>query len=96
MTFAAPHWLLLLPILVGTAWGIRRLGLFRPLRFLCLVLLILVMAQPRTRTGGRGLDLWVLLDRSGSARDLIEPRIEEIESLLRESAGRHDRLFIVD
>lgn len=96
MTFGAPYWLLLLPILALAAWGIRRLELFRPLRILCLVLLILVLAEPRTRSGGRGLDLWVLIDRSASARDLIEPRLEEIESLLRTSAGRYDRLFLVD
>ncbi len=96
MTFGFPRWLLLLPVLVAAAWVWRPLGLRRPLRFLCLGLLVLVLAEPRSRGLAPGLDLWVVVDRSASARGLIAPRIDEIESLLRKSAGSHDRLFFVD
>ena len=45
---------------------------------------------------GRGLDLWVLVDRSPSARELLEPKLEEMEALLERSQSSSDRLFFVD
>lgn len=94
--FAAPEWFLLVPLLliVGFAW--RRLKLWLPLRALCLVLLVMALTQPEIRRLGRGLDLWVLVDRSASAADGMAARLGEWETLLSRSKGFDDRLFFVD
>ena len=94
--FAAPEWALLalLLLVVGFAW--RSLRLWLPLRALCLMLLVLALMQPEIRRLGRGLDLWVLVDRSASAADGMTARLAEWESLLERSKGPDDRLFYVD
>jgi hypothetical protein len=96
--FGAPEWLALLPFLLFAAWRWRGLGfgLDRPLRLPCLLLLVLALAEPTLRRGGHGIDVWLLVDRSASARDRIEPRRAEIETLLDRSRGGADRLFTVD
>ena len=94
--FGAPEWLALLPFVAFAAWRWRVLGAWRPLRLAVLLLLGAVLAEPRFSRGGRGTDLWVLVDRSASARDLIEPRRAEIEALLARARGSSDRLFFVD
>ena len=96
MRFAAPEWFLLalLLLVVGFAW--RRLRLWLPLRALCLALLVLALTQPEIRRLGRGLDLWVLVDRSASAADGVAARLGEWETLLARSKGPDDRLFFVD
>ena len=96
MAFDAPEWVALVPFLVFAAWRWRVLGLWSPLRLGCLALVVLVLAQPRVARGGRGLDVWLLLDRSASARDLVEPRRAEIEALLARSKGGDDALHVVD
>lgn len=96
MVLGAPEWLALAPFLAFAAWRWRGLGLWAPLRLLCLALLVLALAQPRLERAGRGLDVWLLLDRSESARDLVEPRRAEIEALLERSRGSGDALHVVD
>jgi hypothetical protein len=96
MALGAPEWLALLPFLVFAAWRWRAFGVWSPVRLACLTLLVLVLAQPRLSRGGRGLDVWLLLDRSASARDLVEPRRAEIEALLERSRGAGDSLHVVD
>jgi uncharacterized membrane protein len=92
----APEWLLLLPALAFVAWYWRGPRLYRPLRALALLLAVLALARPRLVGKSDGLDLWVLADRSASARDLLVPRLSEIETLLERSRSRDDRLFFVD
>ena len=92
MSFAAPEWLVLLPFLGFAAWRWRQLGLWQPLRLLCLALVVTALGEPRLPRGGRGVDLWLLVDRSASARDLIEPRREEIESLLLRARSEERRV----
>ena len=94
--FVTPEWWLLVPLLliVGVAWKGLRLG--QPLRVACLLLLVLVFVQPQVRRLGRGLDLWVLVDRSASAADGMAARLGEWETLLERSKGADDRLFYVD
>ena len=94
--FAAPEWWILAPLLlmVGFAW--RRLKLWHPLRLLCLVLLLLVLTRLQLRHLGRGLDLWVLVDRSASAADAMSAHLAEWQTLLERSKGSDDRLFYVD
>jgi len=94
--FHAPEWLALLPFLGFAAWRWRGLGAWQALRLACLALLVLALAEPQWPRGGRGTDLWVLVDGSASARDLIEPRRGEIETLLTRARGADDKLFLVD
>ena len=95
--FASPEWWLLAPLLaiVGVAW--KRLRLQQPLRLLCLALLGLIFVQPQIRRLGRGLDLWVLVDRSASAADGMAARLGEWQTLLERSKLRPPTgLFYVD
>jgi uncharacterized membrane protein len=92
----APEWLALAPFVVFAAWRWRTLGAWHVLRMSALLLLVLALAEPQWPRGGKGTDLWVLVDRSASARDLIEPRRAEIESLLARARGADDRLSFID
>jgi hypothetical protein len=96
MKFIEPTWLLLLPALVFLGWQWPRLELRRPLRGLCLVLLALALADLSWRIYEPGIDLWVLVDRSDSAADLLAPRLGEWDGLLRKSMGANDRLKYID
>jgi uncharacterized membrane protein len=94
--FASPEWWILAPALAGAGWAWRPLALWRPLRALCLLLLLLVLLQPQIRRLGRGLDLWVLVDRSASAVDAMAAHLGEWQSLLERSKSPDDRIFYVD
>ena len=94
--FLAPHWFLLVPVLVVAGWQWRALGLTRPLRALCLALVVLLLAGPQIRRQGDGLDVWLLVDRSDSATEALAPRLTEWETILTASKGRDDRLIVVD
>ena len=96
MRFVAPEWFLLVPLLVIVGFAWRRLRLWLPLRAVCLGLLVLALTRPEVRRLGRGLDLWVLVDRSASAADGMAARAGEWETLLSRSKGPDDRLFFVD
>ena len=80
--FLAPHWFLLVPVLVVAGWQWRALGLTRPLRALCLALVVLLLAGPQIRRQGDGLDVWLLVDRSDSATEALAPRLTEWETIL--------------
>jgi secreted protein with Ig-like and vWFA domain len=94
--FAAPQWFLLLPAVALLGGVVSRAELWRPLRAITLILLVMVLARPEVRRTGAGLDLWVLLDRSLSAQDALEPRRAEIERLLERGRGADDRVRFVD
>lgn len=94
MRFGAPEWFLCIAPLVWAAW--RWPSIRRPMRLACLLLLLLFAVRPQLRRFGRGLDLWVLADRSASAATSVEPRLAEWERILERSKGTDDRLFIVD
>lgn len=96
MRFASPEWFLLGPLLAAGCWFWRGLRMQKPLRALCLLLLVLVLARPQVRRSGEGLDLWVLVDHSDSAKDLVRPRLAEWEAILDKSRGGSDRLFFID
>ncbi len=96
MRFASPEWLLLLPLLAAAGWFWRGMRLEKPLRVICLLLLVLLLARPQMRRAGDGLDLWVLVDHSESAKDLLQPRLAEWEAILEKSRGASDRLFFID
>jgi hypothetical protein len=94
--FAAPQWFLLLPAFAIAGWFWRELHLERPLRAVCLLLAVLLLAEPRVRRQGDGLDLWVLVDQSDSGWEDLAPRLAEMETILAKSRGVDDRIFHVD
>lgn len=96
MRLTSPEWFLLLPALAVLGWYWSHLKLQRPLRALALLLLVLMAVQPESRRFGDGLDLWVLVDQSDSARELLAPRLSEWETLLQRSKGSDDRLRYLD
>ena len=96
MIFGAPEWLFLLPALAVAGWRWRGLRLHEPLRAAALVVLVLVLADPRLRRAGSGLDLWVLADRSESAAGAMATQAHEIEAILERSRGSDDRVRYVD
>ncbi|MEM0967748.1 MAG: VWA domain-containing protein [Verrucomicrobiota bacterium] len=83
MDLAAPQWFLLIPIIGIIGWKWPALRLHHPLRFLCLLLLVLLLVDPRAGRLLPGMDLWVLLDRSASAKEQTDASWGEWESLLR-------------
>jgi uncharacterized membrane protein len=96
LQFVAPHWFLLLPALAAAGWYWRGLRLERPLRAACLLLAVFMLAEPRVRRQGDGLDLWVLVDQSESGWDDLAPRLQEMETILEKSRGVDDRIIHVD
>jgi len=96
LQFVAPHWFLLLPALAAAGWYWRGLRLERPLRAACLLLAVIMLAEPRVRRQGDGLDLWVLVDQSESGWDDLAPRLQEMETILEKSRGVDDRIIHVD
>jgi hypothetical protein len=83
-------------VLAVIGWQLPRLRLHEPLRALLLILLALVLADPQIQAIGRGTDLWVLVDKSASVADALEPRLPEMKALIERSKGADDRLHIVE
>lgn len=97
MTFSAPEWFFLLPVflLLGLVW--RGLELWRPLRILIILVITILLVDPRVDKQQDALDLWVLLDRSESTEDLIDKGLPEWKKLLEKSKpSHHDRLHFID
>ena len=97
MILGSPQFLLLIPLLIVLGWFVRRFALWKPVRALLLLLLILALCDPLVRLRNGGIDLWVLLDRSSSAEELVSPNVEEWRSLLeRSKPGSRDELRFID
>ncbi len=96
ITVQHPEALLLIPLWLAAAWLAPRAGLGQPLRAGIGVLLLLAWLNPAIDRQGRGLDVWAVIDRSASASDLVEPRLPEVQALLEQGRGPHDRLHLVD
>jgi len=97
MTLGAPQFLLLLPLLAVVGWYFPRLALWRPLRIVLLLLFVFALTDPQIERKGRGIDLWVLIDRSLSAESIVDRDENEWRRLLERSRpSRHDRLHFVD
>jgi uncharacterized membrane protein len=96
MIFAAPEWLFLLPALLVFAWHAPRWRLHEPCRALALLTLVLALADPRVRTLGAGLDLWVLVDRSDSCATATAAQEPEIESILARAKHHDDQIYYID
>ena len=97
MTFGSPQFFFLLPLLLLVGWIFRRLELWRPLRVLLLLLITVILCDPRVVLKTGGIDLWVLLDRSRSAQDLVDAGEREWRTLLERSRpGESHRLHVLD
>ena len=96
MRIYSPEWLILIPMFAVLGWYVRDLRLWEPRRMACLVLLVLALADPRWQVFKPGVDLLVLVDQSDSARDFIEPRLQEMETILESSRTADDQLRIID
>jgi len=91
-----PYWLYIIPaiFLIGLVW--KRASLFKPLRVSCLVLVAIILAQPRIQQKQDSLDLWVLLDRSDSTEGLIAKSFQEWDKLLKQEQTRNDSFHYID
>lgn len=78
-------WLWLVPILAALAWWRRGLRLHWPLRALALLLLVILLANPKLERADRALDLFVLLDRSASTEDLIDRNLPDWMRILEKA-----------
>lgn len=94
MRILHPEWLLLVPILALACWRWKRLGraLQNPRRLACLGLLLLMLLRVEVRRLSDGLDLWVLIDHSDSARDWVEGRASEWRAVLERTRASRDRI----
>ncbi|MES2596904.1 MAG: VWA domain-containing protein [Verrucomicrobiota bacterium] len=96
MSLRHPEWLALLPILLLAGWMLPRLGVWKPLRVILLVLITLALAEPQWRRLQDGIDLWVLLDSSVSAEEPMAKGLPEWEKLLEKHRGANDRVFYLN
>lgn len=95
--FERPEFLILFPALLVLGLVCRRLNIFQPLRILILLVLTLLLADPRVSRQQKALDLWVLLDRSDSTEDLIDQGLPEWQELLEKAKpSNQSRLRIID
>lgn len=97
MSLALPQFLFLLPVWLIAGWRYPQLQLWRPLRAVLLLLLTFLLCDPRIVWKSGGMDLWVLMDRSRSARDLVDSGELEWRTLLERSRpGEGHRLHLLD
>ncbi|MDQ8182630.1 VWA domain-containing protein [Pelagicoccus sp. SDUM812005] len=96
MAFPNIEWVLLVPLYAVLGWQFASLGLAKPWRIACCLLLVAALVDPQLRLKVKGIDLWVLVDRSESVREWTEANLGEWETILGKSQGEHDRLRIVD
>lgn len=97
VSFDFPESFLLVPVVALVGWFWPRMGLFRPLRILIVLLLVTLLAAPYVRKQQNALDLIVLLDRSDSTEDLIDKGLPGWTSILEKARpGRNDTLRFVN
>ena len=97
MGFEYPESFLLIPLVGLLGWFWPRLGLFKPLRIVIVLLVATILSMPSIRKQQNALDLVVLLDRSESTEDLIDKGLPEWTRLLENAKpGRKDTLRFVN
>ena len=97
MTFGSPQFFFLIPLFLLAGWLFRRLELWRPLRVLLLLLITIILCDPMIVLKTGGIDLWVLLDRSRSAQELVDSGEQEWRTLLERSRpGDNHHLRLLD
>lgn len=90
MNFEAPLWFLLIPLLCVLGWSCRGLRLHLPLRTAGLLLMILLLANPKWEQEKKALDLWVLLDRSDSTEGLVDENLADWRRILEKAKPSAD------
>ncbi len=90
MVFRDPQWLALLPVLILAGWVWRGLKLWQPLRAAILLLTVFLLMRPQWQRMTGGMDLWVLLDRSGSTEARVDQGFPEWKRLLESGKRRRD------
>ena len=58
--------------------------------------MLFCLSEPHLEQLEKGMDLYVLVDRSDSAEAHLEDKIGEWEELLEKGKGPHDRIFYID
>lgn len=97
MTFESPEWFFLLGALAFAGWFFPRLALWRPMRALSLLALVLLLTDPRFTRQQDSQDLWILLDRSESTEDLVDKGIPEWKKIIKDhKPSRHDQMLFID
>ncbi len=97
MAFGSPQFLFLIPLFLLAGWIFRRLELWHPLRVILLLLITMILCDPRVVLKTGGIDLWVLLDRSRSAQELVDSGEQEWRTLLERSRpGDNHQLHLLD
>ena len=96
INFRDPELLLLaVPVLWAFwRWG-RARGVTGWLRGVVVICLLMALAGPRLNWGGRGLNLFVIVDRSRSMRESALANVGELIANLEENRGPGDRIGIV-
>ncbi len=92
----SPEWLILIPILISLGIYQKSLQLWRPLRCLSLIFLVGYLVHPRINLVGKGIDLWLLVDRSQSAADSLPASFNEWDKILQKTKSKNDRIFYID
>ncbi len=93
----SPEWFALLPVFLVAGWYWKGLQLWKPLRVVCLALVVLILVRPQVSMLQKGMDLWVLVDRSESAAEIVEAGLPEWKKLLEKAKpSRHDEIHYVD
>jgi len=97
MTLEQPWWLLLIPVLIGLSLFLKRLRLLLPLRLAAIMLISLLLANPKISRQEKALDLWVLLDRSLSTENLIDKNFADWNNILEKSKpSARDQVRIIN
>ncbi len=97
MYLGSPQFLVLIPVFALIGWYCRGLKLWWPMRAVLLLVLVLTLCDPRIRLKSGGIDLWVLLDQSASAREMVEAGSQEWRTLLERSRPSDShRLHFID
>ncbi len=97
MVFQSPQWFFLIPAFAAVGWYWSGLKLWTPFRALALLLIVLILADPQVQQLKRGMDLWVLVDRSESSLDLVDQNFDEWRRLLqRAKPTKDDELHFVN
>ncbi len=88
-----PQWLIVV-ILLPFVW--KSAQLFRPLRFLVVIFIILALSAPKWLQGSRSITLWALMDRSLSVQSKLDAGEKEWISILEKTRPYGSELRIVD
>ncbi len=94
--FNDPWWLLLFPIALLTSYYLKSAFFLKPLRIVIFACILLALTEPKIKLSQSGTDLYILLDRSASAKAMVENHWEEMNTLLTKSKSSRDNLYVIE